>query len=531
MSNNDIQLLAEKFMTLFRGNNEAYGYYKITGEEQDRNKLTGTASTKSKPVDVKQWKEHITGIAGVGIIPITPENNCCWGCIDIDVYPINHKEILTKFKEFKIPIVVCRSKSNGAHCFLFTKNWVAAKDMRKLLTRLAINIGHAGREIYPAQDTLKRNSNGICIGNWLNMPYFNLNTRTCVVLDKQKDLTPDEFLDYVDKQKLDGKQFEELLKEWCSNNNAHQDISEDLKGAPPCIQTILKRGIIHGEKNTIAFNCGIYAKKRYNLDWSAKLDDLIDNHSTDKIKSRELEVVKASLQSTKDYKYQCKKEPLRSFCNSAVCVCKEFGIDASEHMPSLRNMRVVMTDPKVFYLDSDYGTIELTTDDTETLTSFRKKFCEQLVKRLPPIKNAEFGNMMTSLMDNVIHIEPPKDTDTKTIIFSALKEYLVNRISEKREVLKEPNGVYSASDGFVYFKLNDFRLYLVRKNIIQKEMTKLTFSKMLDSIAKIKTESEEKVIIMGQIKVQKEKIYVRGIYADYLDLIDDEATEEGEDVV
>ena len=523
--------LAERFMSLFKGNNEAYGYYKITGEETDRNKKSGTASTKSKPVDLKQWIDHLDGTAGVGIIPITPENKCCWGCIDIDIYPIDHKELLKKFNELEIPIVICRSKSNGAHCFLFTKNWVPAKDMRKLLTKLAISIGHAGKEIYPAQDYLKKNSSGICIGNWLNMPYFNLNTRTCVMLDRD-DLEPEEFLDYTTKRKLDGKDFDALLDKWCSESIDKEDISDILKGAPCCLQNIGRRGIVNGEKNTVIFNYGVYTKKRYPQDWSAKLDEVVETYSLDKITSRELEGIKSSLMNNKDYFYQCKKEPLRSYCNPAVCAMKEFGIDAAEILPNLRNLRCVMTNPCIFYLDTDIGTINLNVKELNNQTLFREACMEQVQDAPNRCKARDWDMIIQKLLKDVKKIDPPKDADDNVVIFQALHEYLINKISEHKECLKEPNGVYLSDDGFVYFKLNDVRLHLIKRNIIPKDVTKLQFSRIMDMIAKKALDTDEKVIITGNIKIKKETVYVRGIHSDYLDLIEDEnANEENEDVV
>jgi hypothetical protein len=39
-------------------------------------------------------KAHLSGKgAGVGIIPINETNDCKWGCIDIDQYPLDHKAL------------------------------------------------------------------------------------------------------------------------------------------------------------------------------------------------------------------------------------------------------------------------------------------------------------------------------------------------------------------------------------------------------------------------------------------------------
>ena len=64
----------------------------------------------------------IEGKQSLGIIPIRDDNKCIWGCVDIDSYAgFDHKKLIDKIKEAKLPLVVCRSKSGGAHVFLFAE--------------------------------------------------------------------------------------------------------------------------------------------------------------------------------------------------------------------------------------------------------------------------------------------------------------------------------------------------------------------------------------------------------------------------
>ena len=61
------------------------------------------------------------------------------------------KELLDKIIEKKLPLVVCRSKSGGAHVFLFIKNWIEAKVLQDTLTSISASLGYAGSEIFPKQ--------------------------------------------------------------------------------------------------------------------------------------------------------------------------------------------------------------------------------------------------------------------------------------------------------------------------------------------------------------------------------------------
>ena len=64
-------------------------------------------------------QDHLDGKTGVGAIPINEENKCKFGALDIDVYPLDHAALIKKLKQNKVPCVVCRSKSGGAHVFFF----------------------------------------------------------------------------------------------------------------------------------------------------------------------------------------------------------------------------------------------------------------------------------------------------------------------------------------------------------------------------------------------------------------------------
>ena len=75
---------------------------------------------------------------GLGLVPIRPGTlDCRWGCIDIDSYAgFDHKKLIDKIKSLSLPLLVFRSKSGGAHVFLFTKNNVTAKLMQYKLTQI-----------------------------------------------------------------------------------------------------------------------------------------------------------------------------------------------------------------------------------------------------------------------------------------------------------------------------------------------------------------------------------------------------------
>ena len=57
-----------------------------------------------------------------------------WAAIDIDVNDIDHTGLEEKVVELELPLVVYRSKSGGAHCYLFLEEPCPAKDAVDALT-------------------------------------------------------------------------------------------------------------------------------------------------------------------------------------------------------------------------------------------------------------------------------------------------------------------------------------------------------------------------------------------------------------
>ena len=109
----------EKFKKIFSGLTIAYGQYQ-PGERGANGKQKGKAFIVRKNVTDDLWKNHLEGKGpALGIIPITENNDCRWGCIDIDEYDLNHLSLIQSIRSFNFPLIICRSKSGGAHHFSF----------------------------------------------------------------------------------------------------------------------------------------------------------------------------------------------------------------------------------------------------------------------------------------------------------------------------------------------------------------------------------------------------------------------------
>jgi hypothetical protein len=148
--------MIEKFKNIFEGLDRAHGVTIVGESNGNGTKVKGKSFVKREPVTNELWQKHLDGVDSLGVIPINDDNKCKWGCIDIDSYAgFDHQKLINKIKQFKLPLIVCRSKSGGAHVFLFTKDYVSASLMQDKLNEIRSVLGYGGSEVFPKQRELK----------------------------------------------------------------------------------------------------------------------------------------------------------------------------------------------------------------------------------------------------------------------------------------------------------------------------------------------------------------------------------------
>ena len=183
---------AEQFQKLFSGNEEGYGLLK-NGEH---------SFVRGQPT-TELYQQHLEGKISLGIVPITKNSTCRFGAIDLDDhhdkpegYKFDYKTLLEKIKYLKLPLTVCKSKSGGAHCYLFLDKFYKAGDVQHILNKFVYALGYErGIEIFPKQKILKPNENG----NFINLPYYKGNSRVLINFEG-KELKFEEAMLYAPKR-------------------------------------------------------------------------------------------------------------------------------------------------------------------------------------------------------------------------------------------------------------------------------------------------------------------------------------------
>jgi hypothetical protein len=448
----------EKFKHIFEGSNSAYGQTRKTDEFDERGKHKTRSFIIKQPPTSKMWEDHFNGVdPALGIIPINEQSKCKWACIDIDIYSLNHLELIKKIKDKKFPLIVCRSKSGGAHVFLFSDGFAPAALFRSKLKDIAAILGYANSEIFPKQNHVKVERGDT--GSFLNLPYHNVKRPIRYAMKEDASaMTLAEFFAEYDKLKLTVEQLEKLeVKE-------DIEVEDDLlKGAPPCLKSLARLGIPNGQRNNGVYNFGVYLKKRYGDDnntWKTKLHVYNDKYCNPLLDEKEVNGIIKSIEG-KEYLYKCKDEPIASFCNSKKCMLQEFGV-GDDFTPGLeiKEIKKYESDPPIFYVVIGEDSVEVEAADLHDATRFSLKCLEQINQAIPPISKAIWIRMLNKLLSKVIPIEAPESIKIDIQLKESLAEF-INKAPGKTFEDVERSSAFT-ENGKSYFKIKSFWAYLIK---------------------------------------------------------------------
>ena len=345
--------MLDKFKELFCGLDVAYGEYYLNGERDHKTgKEKGRATTKRGPVTNELFQRHLNGEINLGIIPIRSDNMCTWGCIDVDKYDIDFKNLIKEFRKKNYPLVPYRSKSGGLHLFLHTSELVSASDMIDKLHELAADLGLSGCEIFPKQRKIMVHKNDL--GNWLNIPYQQAaRTTRHAIYDNGMGVPISEFFDWVQKYRINLKQFHGIV---IASDGF--PVEEEFDQFPPCLQALIRNGCADGFRNNALTGFATLAKKRNPEGWQREVWERNEGF-TQPLPAREVQALITQYEK-KDYQYKCTDAPLKNHCNSAICKTLKYGIDGVDYMPTIDSFQVLKTKPPIYFLTTDKKTVELT---------------------------------------------------------------------------------------------------------------------------------------------------------------------------
>lgn len=445
-------------MSLFDGNREAHGIFKFSGEMRADGKVKGQGVTIRTRILPTLWDEHLDGTHQLGIIPINGDSLTKFGAIDIDSYNLDRNAIHAKIFKDKIPVVPFRSKSGGVHLYLFTSDFVPASMMQFKLRAIAAYLGFGTAEIYPKQSKILKDRGDI--GQWINMPYFNLKKTERFAYDPEtnKPLLLKEFLDYVSPRILNPQELEKYSL----------PIDETIPQGPPCLQHLSTQGFPDGTRNQGLFALGVYAQKVEPDAWQKMVEDFNVKLMKPPLSPKEVLTIIASL-TKKEYNYPCKKSPICEHCNISLCRTRKYGIGEAMGMPSMGTLTKLKTEPPIWFIEIEGGgRLELSTDDLQNPMKFQKR-CLDTLNIMPTLpKRQDWQIIVANLLENLTEVPVALEATPAGQMMQYLEDFCVNRAGNAEE------GNQSLLRGLIWnnvnrhhFRLADFVQYLDRKKFYE----------------------------------------------------------------
>jgi hypothetical protein len=263
--------------------------------------------------------------------------------------------------------------------------------------------------------------------------------------------------------------------------------NEDLFEAPPCLVTLLSDKVPQGKRNDTMFNVGVYLRKRFPDSWKTKLHSYNSKYMNPPIDDNNLEntVIKSLL--NKDYRYKCKQEPIRSFCESKLCVKRKFGVGENFPTPEIERIEKYPSHPTIYIVYLDGKPVEVDRTTLHEFDKFSVEVMDQLNQVLMPVGKMIWKKLLNKIMSNKDTfkiLEVPQAARLDYQLKELLGDFLNRATGKVMDDVKR--GIPFTENGHSYFKYQSFNNFLKRSK--SWDLPKAKTQKMLEDIFKAKEE-------------------------------------------
>ena len=445
----------QRFMSLFQGYELAHGQYRVQKKEAD-GKMSGRAVTVSEPTTENNFNEHLNGGEYIlGIIMLKIDNSCNFGVIDIDIrgdVKLNESLESLEKKIRNTPLILCRSKSGGAHLYLFCEPAIAAVDMVTKLNEFAAQLGYGGSEVFPKQIS---RANDRDRGNWINLCYWNGDNTERFAIHKGNKLNLKQFIELAEKKRTTHEKLDKFTP----------DLVKHFEDGPPCLQHIMTMGFPEGGRNISLFNVGVYFRKKNPDDWQEDLMKFNYEHLEDPLPMGEVNGLVKSV-SKKDYAYTCKQSPICNYCEKSKCIKREFGVGGygganAIEVDAITKYETENRQSVRWYIEMQGERIEVTTQQLLDQRQLQKICVEKLNKCPSTMPGQIWEKRINELLQSVEVIQDPDDASPQGQFEKMLDSFLTGKVqARQKDEIMNAKPWHDSEEGKVYFRSEDLFIYL-----------------------------------------------------------------------
>ena len=446
--------LAEEFMDLYLGSDQAHGTTTV-GRIGRNGKAEADSKVIRKPMKLRDVEGHLAGTQGIGGIPINSENECRFAVLDIDDYDLDLSALVAKVNQMNLPLITCRSKSGGAHLYMFLKEFTSARLVREYMTELSAAIGFAGREIFPKQDEILSDRGDV--GNFINLPYFNADQsmRYALASHNAKAMSLEDFIEKAKSMRVNLADLEPLL--------LRDQESNELKDYPPCIRRIVAAGGFSVNRNESLMHSVIAIRKQNPDDWKPAVEEFNNRYMQPPLPAAEVATIQ-NQHAKKEYGFKCEVNPMKDHCDKTLCRQAKYGIGrGGKLIPVLTGLTILESNPRLYHLNVNGKRMELTLDELNTSRGFQRKCLEVLNIRPDLQKDSDWNVIVNELLTNATVIPAPAELTLEGQFRDYLEDFCTSRI--KAMAPEEVNmGKPWTENGVTMFKIVALMDYLKKKD-------------------------------------------------------------------
>jgi hypothetical protein len=429
-----------EFEKLFTGHKDFHGVHVYEKETKEGVKASGSSFTKEEVVVLEKYKHHLEGKQGLGISPIDSNNNARFAVFDVDIYEnFSIQPIQNIINDYGLPFNIFRTKSGGAHVYVFFSEDIKATKVRDLMLRFRLIFNFAKNiELFPKQAKLIEGDRG----SWINLPYFNHENTKQYLYDPQgQRLSLGAAINYLKNRTVNLSQFKAAY-----NNLPFND-------APVCLQALLIHKDID-QRNTFLFDVATYLKAKHDNFESHLVK--VNNSLLDPLPDNELHGSVIKSQERRTYSYRCKEQPMCLNCHKEYCEERAYGKNGD----SISNL--TFEDFYQFQSDPPYykwiinGT-EMTFLSESDLCD-QSKFRDHCMRKLHKVPNTLKKNSWLKILERafdevqVVAVDQKDDISPGALFDSHLAEFLTDRAPAKNPSQILMNRVYKDKGCFMFRK-------------------------------------------------------------------------------
>lgn len=464
------ELHIQEFMELFSGSKHSYGELTY-GEQPEKGKKKGGRyqHVTNRLITIEEYKRHLEGTKGLGIVPVNENGNCRFAVIDVDIYDSELSMYVEAIERGNFPFVPFKSKSGGLHIYMFFREETPAAKATELMRKFSFVLSidtlvkqksNSSVEIFPKQSILLQDKGEK--GSFVNLPYYTAEKTTQYALRGGKPLSFGDAIMYAKDKRTTLNEASTFLE-----NLAFSD-------APPCLQLvhILNPFEVMSGRNNYLFSMGVYLKKK-NEDFFEQSLYEVNASLKNPLDPKEIEDTILSSLRKRDYTYKCKDTPCTDFCHKKECKNREFGIGKNEgYFSSVECGQLFQYKTSQPYYEWDvklqgqeeWKRLKFKTEDEIIRQDVFLRLCMRELYELPSkLKQIEWFNKVNSALKEIqcVTVEEEDDTSPIVLIKNLLMEFLTGRaMAETKDQIAAKRVFWVASAEEYWFRTRDLLDFL-----------------------------------------------------------------------